>query len=259
MKFGFCVPYDKADAVKNAGWDFVEECVQTFLQGLIPDEQWRGMDKLQISALPIPAANMLVPGDLKITGPAADLKKLEQYMSRVIERAAKTETRTLVFGSGGARNVPDGFDRAKAKGQITEFIRMCAPMLAQHNVTIVIEPLNKGECNIINSVAEAMEYVKAVNHPNVKCLVDSYHFWIENEPLENLKNAMPWINHVHVADKDERVAPSLSEKSDYRPFFRTLKEGKYDGLISVECLKFTDHQSQGPRVLKFLKDQWNES
>src|SRR5438034_8943064 len=118
MRFGFCTSYEKADAFHAAGWDFVEECVQTFLQGLIPDEQWKGMDKLQISALPIPAANMLVPGDLKITGPAVDLEKLRLYMTRVIERAEQTGTRTLVFGSGGARNVPDHHSREAAKRQI---------------------------------------------------------------------------------------------------------------------------------------------
>src|SRR5256885_16280361 len=103
MRFGFCTSYEKADAFGAAGWDFIEECVQGFLQGLIPDEQWKGMDKLQISALPIPSANMLVPADLKITGPSADMEKLQLYISRVIQRAGKTGTRTLVFGSGGAR------------------------------------------------------------------------------------------------------------------------------------------------------------
>ena len=119
MRFGICTSYDHADAVKAAGWDFIEECVQTFHQGLLPDEQWHGMDKLQISALPIPAANMLVPGDLKITGPAVETSKLQTYISRVIERAGKTDTRKLVFGSGNARNVHEGFDREAAKIRTT--------------------------------------------------------------------------------------------------------------------------------------------
>jgi len=259
MRFGICTSYDKADAVKASGWDYIEECVQTFHQGLLPDEQWKGMDKLQISALPVPAANMLVPGDLKITGPAVDSSKLQTYISRVIERAGKTETRRLVFGSGNARNVPDRFDRETAMRQIRAFLDFAAPLLAKHDVALVIEPLNRNECNIINSVAEAMEYVKAVNHPNVQCLVDSYHFWLEDEPLEQLKAAMPWIKHVHVADQEGRVAPGLSGRSDYKPFFQTLKQGNYTGDISVECLNFTDYKSQGPPVLEFLKAQWNQA
>jgi len=259
MRFGFCTSYDKADAFHAAGWDFIEECVQTFLQGTLTDAQWFGMDKLQISALPIPAANMLVPGDLKITGPAVDQAKLPTYMSRVIERAARTKTHTLVFGSGGARNVPEGFSRETAKQQIEGFLQSCASLLALHNVTLVVEPLNRKECNIINSVAEAMEYVKAVDHPNVRCLVDSYHFWLEDEPLENLRAAMPWIRHVHLADKEGRTAPGLSGKSDYGPLFRTLKQGDYRGDISVECVNFTDYKNQAASVLEYLKKQWNDA
>ena len=58
MRFGFCASYEKADAFAHAGWDFIEECVQTFLQGNLPDERWKGMDKLQISGLPISAAGV---------------------------------------------------------------------------------------------------------------------------------------------------------------------------------------------------------
>jgi sugar phosphate isomerase/epimerase len=258
MKFGICTSVERSAAVKAAGWDFVEECVQTFLQGETPDEQWKGMERLAKSALPVPAANMLVPGSIKITGPQADLEKLRAYMSRVIARAAKTGTTLLVFGSAGARNVPDGFDRGKAREQIIAFDCMSADLGAQHGVTIVAEHLNRGESNIVNSVAEAMEYVRAVNHPNFQCLVDSYHLWLENEPLENLRAAMPWIRHVHLADKEGRVAPGESKKSDYRPFFKVLKEANYNRLISVEAPPFTDFESAGERVLEFIKQQWDE-
>ena len=61
MRFGFCTSYDKADAFQAAGWDFIEECVQTFLQVLLPDDQWFGMDKLQFSALPISASTVCTP------------------------------------------------------------------------------------------------------------------------------------------------------------------------------------------------------
>src|SRR5690606_15307593 len=184
-------------------------------------------------ALPIPSANVLVPGNLKITGPDANLETLRSYMTRVLTRAAKVGIRTLVFGSGGARAVPEGFDRDIARGQIIRFLQMSAPIAQANGVTIVVEHLQRGETNIINSLAEAMSYTWAVNHPAVRCLVDSYHFWTENESLDDLRNAMPLIRHVHVADKAGRVAPGLGG-GDYRPFFAVLKRGGYDGDIAVE-------------------------
>jgi sugar phosphate isomerase/epimerase len=259
MRWGICTAAENAAAVKAAGWDFVEENVQTLLQGELADGQWKGLDRTRGAALPVSAANCLVPGSIKITGPQADMAKLKEWMSRVVERSARTGMNILVFGSGGARQVPEGTSRETAFKQIVDFAKMSADLAARHGVTIVVEPLNRKECNIINSVAEAMTYVKAVNHPNLQCLVDSYHFWLEDEPLDNLKAAMPWIKHVHLADKDGRVAPGESGTADYRPFFKVLKQGGYKGVISVEAMKFTDYANVGPRVLSFVKQQWNEA
>lgn len=254
-QFGICTSPDNAAVVKEAGWDFVEGHVQNLFQGMLDDSSWQGRATITSAALPVPAANCLLPGDLKVVGPAVDFEKLRTYMSRAIARAGGCGTTTLVFGSGVARNVPEGFDRAKAQQQIIDFSRMSADIAARHAVTIVYEPLNKGECNIINSVKEAMEYVATIKHPNLECLVDSWHFWLEKEPLENLAVAMPHIKHVHLADTDGRVAPGQSGTADYLPFFKTLKAGGYDGRISVEA-KFNDApQSYGP-VLEYIKKAW---
>ena len=256
MKFGICTSIENGAAARDAGWDFIEESVQGLLQGLEPDENWTGRGRAKRSALPILAANMLVPASLKVTGPDVDRERLAAYMRAVLRRADQLDIRTLVFGSGGARNVPEGFPRDTAAEQITEFVRTSAAVAAEYGVTIVIEPLHRGECNIINSVGEAMKYVVTVGHPNLKCLVDSYHSWTENEPLEDVRVAMPSIRHVHVADKTGRTAPGESGESDYRPLFRVLKEGGYNGLISVEAKEF-NVAANGRKVLDYLRAQWD--
>lgn len=258
-QFGICTSPENSPAVRDAGWDFVEGHIQQLFQGLTPEAQWTGGARIGASALPVPSANSMVPGELKLTGPSVDFEKVRAYMTATITRAASCQTRVLVFGSGVARNIPEGFDRALARGQIIEFCRMSAEIAARQGVMIVVEPLNRGECNVINSVSEAMEYVRQVNHPNLQCLVDSYHFWLEDEPLANLEAAMPWIRHVHVADRDGRVAPGQSGTSDYRPFFAVLKRGGYDGRIAVEAGKFLDAPASYAGVLAYLKMQWADA
>lgn len=256
MKFGVCTSPDKADQVKQGGWDYVEGNVQSLFKG---ESDQYDADSIKKAALPVLAANCLVPGHLKITGPEADLNVLRGYMDNVLTRAGDSGVKTLVFGSGGARAYPDGYDREEARRQILDFLQMSADIGARHDVTIVIEPLNRKECNIINSVGEAMTYVRELNHDYLKCLVDSYHFWLESEPLANLEKAMRWIAHVHLADKVNRTAPGESgspAESPYKPFFAVLKKGNYKGLISVECKSF-DLVNDSPRILKFIKDQYN--
>lgn len=259
MQFGICGSLDNAPAMKAAGWDYVEENVQNLLQGSLADADWQGDSRAKASSLPVLAANVLMPGQLKITGPSADRYKLLDYMNRILPRAKKIGIRTLVFGSAGSRNVPDAFDRAEAKRQIVDFASMSAKIAAEHGVTIVVEPLNRKESNIVNSVAEAMGIVREVNHANFQCLVDSYHLWLENEPLENLENAMPWIHHVHVADKDGRTAPGQSGTSDYVPLLRVLKRGGYDRTISVEAGNFVAAPKSYGEVLEYLKEQWSKA
>lgn len=263
-QFGICTGIENAEVVRAAGWNFVEGNVQTVCMGDQDEAAWRAAGwegKFAAATLAMPAANCLVPASLKVTGPEADLEKLRGYMTNVLRRARRLGLKTLVFGSGGARHVPEGWPRNKAWEQVLGFLQMSAPLAAANDVTIMVEHLNRKECNIINTVAEAMEYVKAVGHPNVQCLVDSWHLWLEEEPLSNLEAAMPWIRHVHLADKEGRVAPGQSAGggSDYRKFFGVLKKAGYDGRISVEA-KFEGGLAETAKgALGFVRRQWGEA
>jgi sugar phosphate isomerase/epimerase len=258
MKFGICTDVGNSPAMRAAGWDFVEENVQTRLKGRLADADWRGREEVARSALPVLVANCLVPGDLKIVGPDVDPEALRQYMTNVIRRAAAVGIKTLVFGSGAARNVPIGFDHSAAREQILDFLRMSASLAEQAGVTIVVEPLNRRECNIINTVAEAIQYVLAVDHARVACLVDTYHLWLQEEPVDHVRQAGAAIRHVHVADKNGRLAPGESGQSDYRPVFAALKSIGYAGAISVEG-NFPDIAGRGRDVLAFLRKQWDDA
>lgn len=256
MQFGICTTSGNAAAVKAAGWDYVEENAQGLLRGTTPDADWHPPADVP---LPIPAVNSLVPGTLKIVGPAADPDGLRQYLTTVVARAARCGVDTMVFGSGVARMVPADVDLETAGKQIVDFARTAADLAAPHGITVVIEPLNRGECNIINSVAEAARFVKTVDRPNCQCLVDTFHLWHENEPLENVRRAVASIRHVHVADLDGRVAPGQSGKADYRPLFKILKLAGYDRRISFEGAPIPDFDATAPKVLAFLKGQWEEA
>jgi sugar phosphate isomerase/epimerase len=259
MRFGICAKAQRGPDLRAAGADFVEENVQAFLQGQVDDAQWDGLKAARQGGLAVLAANSLVPAELKIVGPEVEFERLRNYMTRVVNRAQKVGMKILVFGSGGARNVPEGFDRQRAVSQIVTFCAMSAELCGRAGITLVAEPLNRSECNIINTVAEAMTFVKAVNHRHFQCLVDSYHFWIESESLDSLVRAMPSIRHVHVADRDGRVPPGESGKSDYRQFFAVLKRANYSGAVCVEAPGFDDFATVGKRVIDYLHRQWDEA
>jgi sugar phosphate isomerase/epimerase len=177
---------------------------------------------------------------------------VRNYVFTALRRAREIGGSVIVFGSGGPRNVPEGFDRAEAAEQIRGFLRICAEATEETGITIAIEPLNQGECNIINTVGEAVtEYAAVLNHPGIQVLADTYHMELENEPISVIRDHAPLIAHVHTADT-KRVAPG-GGVYDHVALFRLLHEIGYTERLSVEA-SFTDFDTQIAGVMRHLRE-----
>ena len=254
MKLGICAPLEKAADVKAAGADFLEVTIQSLTQPTVADADWKGLEMARSCPLPILAGNVLLPGTLRVTGPDVDHAVQRSYLQRLMTRAGKCGLKTIVFGSGAARKIPEAFSVDIAWKQIVSFSKIAADAAQAAGITLVLEPLNQSETNVLNNVGEGGKLVKEVAHPSFQLLVDSYHFWVEDDSLEDLKQLMPLIKHVHVADKEGRVYPGESKVADYGPFFAVIKASGYDGPISIEAMG--DVSVVGKRSLDYLRSQW---
>jgi hypothetical protein len=83
-------------------------------------------------------------------------------------------------------------------------------------VTLVIEPLNRTEFNLVNSVEEGVHFAAQINRKQIRVLADFYHMDEESEPLDTLLEHGLWLAHIHVATQDERIqalAPMITPRS----------------------------------------------
>ena len=150
-----------------------------------------------------------------------------------MSRAEQAGIEIIVFGSGGARAIPAGFDPATAHTQLVAFSTMAARLAANHGVTIVLEPLNPGECNVLNTVGEGADFVREVNHPAFRLLADAYHMMRGEDPWESIVTHGELLHHVHLATATSRFAPG-AEPCDFIPFFKALARARYTGRVSIE-------------------------
>lgn len=251
MKFGVCGGPELARIAKDIGYDYFEWSVGGLLQPREDESAFQAaLEQVKAVGLPCPAVNVFIPGDLKITGPEADQNALRAFATVALRRAGEAGVERIVFGSGGARRIPDGFDPAQAHQQILEFCRMLGPIAQHYGVTIVIEPLNLTETNVLNTVGEGADMVREVNHPNIRLLVDGYHWAKDNDSLEGILNNAELLAHAHVATVDGRRPPS--DEDNCAVFFQALKQAGYDGRVSIEG-RIDNPEAELPKALEIMK------
>ncbi|GAB2543765.1 sugar phosphate isomerase/epimerase family protein [Spirosoma aerophilum] len=257
LPLGVCTTYDKADLLKRLGYTFVEESVGHFL---IPDEGDGQFGKNQLALkqekVPVRSYIYFFPGKLKSVGPDIHHEAILERAELALRRAKECGSKNIVFGSGGSRFIPDGFDRDKAKAQHIALCQKMAPIAEKYGVTLAVEPLNRGETNFINSLAEGVEIIRAVNNPWFRLQCDIYHMLKEDEKPEEIVKYGQYIVHCHLAEKQSRTAPGV-KGDDFKPYFRALKQIKYRGGLSLEC-NWTDFDAEITRGLAVVKQQLSE-
>lgn len=231
MRIGICTDASHIKMAYELGFDYVEGSA-SWLAGLSEKEFSEYEKKLSVYPIKYECFNGLLPGELAITGPCVDEEKVEEYLEQVFERIHIVGGKIAVFGSGRTRRVLEGMDFDTSYRQVIAFTKMAGRIAKKNDITIAIEPLNRLETNLICSVAEGAMLRADVNMESVQLLADSYHMFMEEEPMENLIRA-GHLAHVHVALKENRSYPYRKD-TQLEAFFKTLKQIEYDGRVSIE-------------------------
>jgi hydroxypyruvate isomerase len=107
----------------------------------------------------------------------------------------------------------------------------------QHDVTFVLENLNLAVDHPGVPFARAQDclaLVEAVNHPNLRLMLDLYHAQIgEGNLIELCRRALPFVGEIQVADVPGRCEPGTGEIA-YPAVARALAELGYRGTVSLE-------------------------
>ena len=117
--------------MRDLGYDFWEWSAGAAFDPS-KDDAWWQTQKEEIAKRPLPlrSCNGFIPGSFRLTGPKADHGPALDYAEKILRRADEIGVKTVVFGSGGARNVPGDFTQGKPpdlEGGTRQYADFCRP------------------------------------------------------------------------------------------------------------------------------------
>jgi sugar phosphate isomerase/epimerase len=159
---------------------------------------------------------------------------------------------------GGPR-IPDLSPYADAvtleKRLLAELVKELAPVAADNDTLLLLEPLNRYETHLLNRLEQAVEIIEMAGAPEgVALMADFFHMSIEEPHIErSIRDAAKWVKHVHLADSI-RWLPGYGH-TDFKPGFAALKEIGFDGYMALECHVPGPPEEDLPRCAEYLRAQ----
>ena len=243
-------PEDHFQKLKTLGYDGVELAIR--------DPSLLNWDRLEeevkISGLDVPAigtGQAYVEEGLRLCSPSAEVreKAIERLKSHL--PLAKRFQAGVIIGLIRGK-VEKNEDFRKGYEWMIESLKACCAEAERENVPLWIEPLNRYETNLINTLEEGWEVIQQLGGAKLGLLPDTFHMNIE-EPIieESLRKARFYYQHVHLADSN-RWAPGFGH-IDFKSILHVLREIGYDGFLSVECLPKPNPEEAARGAINFLR------
>ena len=130
-------------------------------------------------------------------------------------------------------------ERPGALERLADSMRQLDETARAGGVRLLLEPINRYESNLCNTLADGIEVIAACGSENVKILGDLFHMNIEEAHLEeSIREAGAHLGHIHFADSNRRAVGF--GHTDLKPAAEALKEIGFDGFASAEVFALPD-------------------
>jgi len=124
------------------------------------------------------------------------------YLKREIEFTVAVGGKYILVVPGAVGR-PHAYDDTEFERSV-EALSTVADLFVKNNIKAAIEPIRSAEVSLVHTVAEAKEYIKAVNHPGVKHInADVYHMQLEESHIgQAIVDAGDYLVNLHMADSN---------------------------------------------------------
>jgi D-psicose/D-tagatose/L-ribulose 3-epimerase len=221
--------------VKEAGLDGVEFPI--FHPGSFPAGAIR--KALEEWALSCTACTVIPRGLSLASEDGAVRERTRQYLRECLDAAAESGAELLV----GPMYAPVGFFTGQRRTRdewkrVVESWQELADSVHRAGVAVAIEPLNRFETYLLNTVEDAVSLCDEIGSERIGILVDTFHANIEEKSIGlALARAGKRLMHVHTCEND-RGTPGTGNV-DWAEFFPAIEALGYDGWLTIESFGFS--------------------
>jgi len=190
--------------------------------------------------------------DNKIWGRTRD------YLSCLLDLCSDLGGKVLVLGSPKQRSLVAGQTAEGAWQRAAELLSSVLDKAGSLDMTICLEPLAPVETDFINTVAQGMEMVRQINHPNLKIHLDIKAMCSEPTPVPDIIRSVRAddVGHLHVNDAN-LYGPGMGDV-DYGPIADAIRDIRWDKWLSVEVFKYDpDPETIARKSIEYLRSYFS--
>ncbi|MEU6646353.1 sugar phosphate isomerase/epimerase family protein [Saccharomonospora sp. NPDC046836] len=224
-----------APKVAAGGFDVLELPVEN-LGDWAPDAAAELLSDLGLAAS---VALVMPPGRELVQADPATVTATRDYLRSCIDIAATVGSPTLcgpAYASVGRTWRTTTDERAACVRELRDNLAPVLDHARQAGVVLGVEPLNRYETSLLNTVAQTLEAIEGL--PSCGVALDVYHQNIEEVDIAAaIRGAAGHIAHVQVCGND-RGTPGR-DHLDWPGLLGALDDAGYDGPLCIES--FTAH------------------
>lgn len=171
-----------------------------------------------------------------LVGRAGDVAATQEYLQECL-RAARMLGATRVAGPfyapTGVTWRMDDDERSAVVAELRESLRPLADEAAEAGIRLAVEPLNRYETSVINTVGQALDAFEPLLGEGLGLALDTYHLNIEEKrPADAIRTAGRAIAHVQVCGSDRGAVGD--DHTDWPGILSALDDAGYDGVLGLE-------------------------
>jgi sugar phosphate isomerase/epimerase len=223
---------EKDQAKIAPGFEMYEIPAEILVSPNLTDEDWE-QRKIELRAFglsPIPVASHWL--NKPCTTPNADWELLEFWTRRALRRLAEIGVKSAgIYGLWFPK--VEGYSLTRQMDQAIRYSNFMGDVARSHNMNIMLEPMADLH-TLWPTYKEGLEFVKRVDHPNVKIMADLNYFLALNQPFDDVKLAPELCLHCHIAG--DHAQPGVGDLREvHKAFFRVLRDINYQLGVSCAC------------------------